>query len=45
MLTLTSRGQCIVVGIDFGTLSARAVIVSADDGAVLGTATHDYRTA
>src|SRR5262245_28082811 len=32
----------IVAGIDFGTLSARAVIVSAADGAVVGTATHDY---
>ena len=31
-----------VAGIDFGTLSARAVIVSAADGAVLGTATHEY---
>ena len=31
-----------VVGIDFGTLSARAVVVSTDDGTVVGTATHDY---
>ena len=31
-----------VVGIDFGTLSARAVVVAAEDGAVLGTASHSY---
>jgi L-ribulokinase len=31
-----------VVGIDFGTLSARAVVVAAEDGAVLGTASHAY---
>ena len=30
-----------VVGIDFGTLSARAVVVSAEDGTVLGSASHD----
>ncbi len=33
-----------VVGIDFGTLSARAVVVSVADGAVLGTASHPYRS-
>ena len=33
-----------VVGIDFGTLSARAVVVSAEDGAVLGSASHAYRS-
>jgi L-ribulokinase len=32
-----------VVGIDFGTLSARAVVVSLDDGAEVGTAVHEYR--
>src|SRR6478752_2348757 len=31
-----------VVGIDFGTLSARAVVVSAADGTVVGAATQDY---
>jgi len=33
-----------VVGIDFGTLSARAVVVSVANGAVLGTASHPYRS-
>jgi L-ribulokinase len=31
-----------VVGIDFGTLSARAVVVRASDGAELGSAVHEY---
>jgi L-ribulokinase len=31
-----------VVGIDFGTLSARAVVVRAADGAELGSAVHEY---
>ena len=32
-----------VVGVDFGTLSGRAVVVSVDDGTELGTAVHEYR--
>lgn len=32
-----------VVGIDFGTLSARAVVVRAADGAELGSAVHELR--
>ena len=31
-----------VVGVDFGTLSGRAVVVRVEDGAELGTATHEY---
>lgn len=31
-----------VVGIDFGTLSGRAVVVGADDGEELGSAVHEY---
>ncbi|MDO4412532.1 ribulokinase [Cutibacterium sp.] len=31
-----------VVGLDFGTLSARAVIVRVRDGAEMGTAVHEY---
>src|SRR3954470_17717949 len=31
-----------VVGVDFGTLSGRAVVVRVADGAELGTATHAY---
>ncbi|SDM65830.1 ribulokinase [Allokutzneria albata] len=32
-----------VVGVDFGTLSGRAVIVRVRDGAELGSAVHEYR--
>jgi len=32
-----------VIGIDYGTLSGRAVVVRVSDGAELGTAVHDYR--
>jgi L-ribulokinase len=31
-----------VVGVDFGTLSARAVVVGADDGTELGSAVHEF---
>ena len=31
-----------VVGVDFGTLSARALVVRASDGAELGSAVHEY---
>jgi L-ribulokinase len=41
MLTLTSRSA--VLGIDFGTLSGRAVVVRAEDGAELGSAVTPYR--
>ena len=34
-----------VVGVDFGTLSGRAVVVRAVDGAELGSAVHEYRRA
>ncbi|MET7402868.1 ribulokinase [Dactylosporangium sp. NPDC005572] len=32
-----------VVGVDFGTLSGRAVVVRVGDGAEVGTAVHEYR--
>jgi L-ribulokinase len=32
----------VVVGVDFGTLSGRAVVVRVGDGAELGSAVHDY---
>ena len=35
-------GAC-VIGIDFGTLSGRALVVRVRDGAELGTAVHEYR--
>ena len=31
-----------VVGLDFGTLSGRAVVVRASDGAEMGAAVHEY---
>ncbi|MEV6597613.1 ribulokinase [Actinoplanes sp. NPDC051346] len=34
--------QSFVVGVDFGTLSGRAVVVRVADGAELGTAAYDY---
>jgi L-ribulokinase len=34
-----------VVGVDYGTLSGRAVVISTDDGEQLGTAVHTYRHA
>jgi L-ribulokinase len=32
----------VVVGIDYGTLSGRAVVVRVADGEVLGSAVHEY---
>jgi L-ribulokinase len=32
-----------VIGVDYGTLSGRAVVVRASDGAVLGSGVHPYR--
>jgi L-ribulokinase len=37
------RDEALVVGVDFGTLSGRAVVVRVRDGAELGTAVHEYR--
>jgi L-ribulokinase len=34
-----------VIGVDFGTLSGRAVVVCAQDGEELGSAVHEYRHA
>jgi L-ribulokinase len=35
-------GHQYVVGVDFGTLSGRALVVRVSDGAELGTAVHEY---
>ncbi|GAA4703000.1 ribulokinase [Phytohabitans rumicis] len=32
-----------VIGVDYGTLSGRALVVRVDDGAEVGTAVHEYR--
>ena len=37
-----SQGNAVVVGVDFGTLSGRAVVVRVSDGAELGSAVHSY---
>jgi L-ribulokinase len=41
--SMTTAGDAYVVGVDYGTLSGRAVVVRVRDGAELGTAVHDYR--
>jgi L-ribulokinase len=38
-----ARNARLVVGVDFGTLSGRAVVVRVEDGAELGAATHEYQ--
>lgn len=40
---MAATGGAYVVGIDFGTLSGRAVVVRVADGAELGSAVHVYR--
>ena len=40
---MTAPGDACVMGIDFGTLSGRAVVVRARDGAELGAAVQEYR--
>jgi L-ribulokinase len=35
--------EALVVGVDFGTLSGRALVVRAADGVELGSAVHEYR--
>jgi L-ribulokinase len=41
-VTADSAGR-YVIGIDFGTLSGRALVVRVGDGVELGTAVHEYR--
>jgi L-ribulokinase len=36
-------GDLVTIGIDFGTLSGRAIVVRVSDGAELGSAVHTYR--
>lgn len=38
-----TREDSYVVGVDYGTLSGRAVVVRVSDGAELGSAVHEYR--
>jgi L-ribulokinase len=39
---VSTSGQDCVIGIDFGTLSGRAVVVRVSDGSELGSAVHEY---
>jgi L-ribulokinase len=41
----TAASERCVVGVDFGTLSGRAVVIRTGDGGQLGTAVHTYRHA
>jgi L-ribulokinase len=40
---INSHPDSCVVGVDFGTLSGRAVVVRVADGSELGSAVHEYR--
>jgi L-ribulokinase len=40
---MTQPAEALVVGVDYGTLSGRAVVVRVRDGQVLGSGVHDYR--
>ncbi|MEY9878010.1 L-ribulokinase [Streptacidiphilus sp. MAP12-33] len=39
----TPHDDAVTIGVDFGTLSGRAVVVSVADGTQLGEAVHEYR--
>src|SRR4051812_22899055 len=39
---MAAEGQPCVVGVDFGTLSGRAVVIRATDGAELGSAVYEF---
>ncbi|MFJ2842885.1 ribulokinase [Streptomyces griseofuscus] len=39
---MTTDPPAVTLGIDFGTLSGRVLVVSVDDGAELGSAVHEY---
>ena len=40
--TATSTDDRFVIGVDYGTLSGRALVVRVSDGAEIATATHEY---
>ncbi|WUH89556.1 ribulokinase [Streptomyces sp. NBC_00433] len=39
---MTTHSPAVTVGVDFGTLSGRALVVAVEDGAELGSAVHEY---
>src|SRR5579875_1173464 len=44
-MVVSADNDRYVVGVDYGTLSGRALVVRVSDGAELGTAVHEYRHA
>ena len=42
-MVVNANNDRYVVGVDYGTLSGRALVVRVSDGAELGTAVHEYR--
>ncbi|HEY6501677.1 MAG TPA: ribulokinase [Streptosporangiaceae bacterium] len=42
-MVVSANNERFVVGVDYGTLSGRALVVRVSDGAELGTAVHEYR--
>ncbi|HEX4256010.1 MAG TPA: ribulokinase [Streptosporangiaceae bacterium] len=44
-MVVSANNDRYVVGVDYGTLSGRALVVRVSDGAELGTAVHEYRHA
>ena len=42
-MVVNANNDRYVVGVDYGTLSGRALVVRVGDGAELGTAVHEYR--
>src|ERR1039457_2347513 len=43
MVVSANNEDRYVIGVDYGTLSGRALVVRVNDGAELGTAVHEYR--
>jgi L-ribulokinase len=42
-MVVSANNERFVIGVDYGTLSGRALVVRVSDGAELGTAVHEYR--
>jgi L-ribulokinase len=42
-MVVSANNERFVVGVDYGTLSGRALVVRVSDGAELGTSVHEYR--
>ena len=42
-MVVSANNDRYVVGVDYGTLSGRALVVRVSDGTEAGTAVHEYR--